>query len=126
MSLACIRIVLALADFREDFRVCGIFHGEQLTDSWIMWAHERVGAPFEADGCRERSLAAFTLGFDVLETRGKLGVLRVDGDGELGVGERVFVSAIDDRVIGQGHEFGERRPHLRGRAFQKAAAAERE
>ena len=43
--------------------------------------------------------------------------------GEAQVGERVLVAAVHARRVGQRRELRQRRPHLRGRALEQAAAA---
>ena len=50
-------------------------------------------------------------------------VVRIDGQRETGIGQRVFVAAIDQGVGGQGGELLQRFEHHRRRALEQPAAA---
>ena len=51
------------------------------------------------------------------------GIVRLDGHGETGVGQRIFVAAIDERVLGKLGEPLQVGMHLLGRALEQPAAA---
>ncbi len=64
--------------------------------------------------------------FDLFLTCGKRCVGGLDGLGEADVGFRIFVAAVDARLVGQAAQLEKRLPHHFRRALDDATAADRE
>ena len=88
--------------------------------------HERIGRALQRDRGRQGRLAPRAQRLDLGHPLDQRLIVRLDGQRELAVGERIFVAAIDSGFGRQGGEPLERVVHLRGGPFEQPAAAHRE
>ena len=115
--------IFSAACFGEDFcrrRAC---HMERLGETRRIGAKEGVGGffPIHARGNGRHIFSARRVYRRL--ARSHRFVIRRQRQGEGGVGGAVFVGAIDDRLIGEAAQFGERLPHLLRRSFKESSAA---
>src|SRR5262245_33631190 len=97
-------LVLALADLGENLRLRPALHAEPLLNRRDVRAEEGVGVQLQADGGGERRLAGGTLLIDLPGALLQSGAVRLDGEGEPGVGLRVLVPAVDGGILRQRHQ----------------------
>ena len=66
------------------------------------------------------------MGNDIGQTRGKVGIVRLDRHRKAGVAERIFMRAINRGIVAQSLELAHIVIHLRRGAFEQAATSHRE
>ena len=104
-------IVLARAKLAKGLRIGG--------------AKEGVGRALHGERGRHTRQTRRAQALDLADPGQERRVIGIDGARETGIGEGVFMAAADQRLAGKGRELREAREHLRRRALEQAAAAER-
>src|ERR1700730_4266127 len=106
------KLVLPGADGGEYFRRIGDAAAEilvrRLDHRRLAAAQKRIGGLLVAEGAWQRRLSGFAQAAVASLARGEGRVAGLDGLRETDVGQRVFVTAVDLRVVGQRAQFFER------------------
>ena len=100
--------------------------GHRRAHSLGVHPQERIGRDLAGERNRQGGAAGLAHDAGFLDAMAQGRVMGIHGAGERGIGQRVFVTATDQRGVGQRREALERCEHLRRRAFEQAAAAQAE
>ena len=92
-------MIFAFADFGKNCGIAGCFHTELGADSGIFNAQKRVGCLFQIEARWHGWKAVFTQFGNGLLACGKRGIIRVNRPRKGGIGNRIFMAAINDRLV---------------------------
>ena len=110
MGLDALEPVLARPHLGEDPRRVRARHADGALNGRIVGAQEWVGGLLARDRGGQRQAVLGPQPLDLPQPLGKRPVLGIDRDGEARVRQRVFVPAIDERVVGKGAQRSEASP----------------
>lgn len=115
--------ILAAARFGKDLDIGGLLHPELRAKRSIACPKKGIGRFFQRKRGRHGEFTCIAQSLDLFHPRLESVVLRVDRQGELAVGKRIFVARADQRVVGQGRELAEAFMHLLRRALEDPTAS---
>jgi hypothetical protein len=124
VALRFSRLILEFPQAGEDLPIRRKRKAEPRPDRRRLRPQKRVAGFLSANRCWQSWLSRRAAGFDRLCTRRKGLVFGLDRQCKAGVGEGVFVTAVDLGFIGQASNFLQRRKHQLGIAFKDAPATQ--